>query len=92
MAAERKKKRKYGKNDGVFALSRKFTLTPISHAAVLEGPFLLEPAWDGHRVLATRMGTQVRLAAIDYRDWTQTFPAAAAALGKLSSSSIAITA
>ena len=90
MAAERKKKRKYGKNDGVFALSRKFTLTPISHAVELEGPFLVEPAWDGHRVLATRMGTQVRLAAIDYRDWTQTFPAAAAALGKLGSSSIAI--
>ncbi len=90
MAAERKKKRKYGKNDGVFALSRKFTLTPITHAAPLEGPFLIEPAWDGHRVLATRMGTQVRLAAIDYRDWTQTFPAAAAALGKLGSSSVAI--
>jgi len=93
LAAERKKKRKYGKNDGVFALSRKFTLTPISHATTLEAPVAnlwVEPAWDGHRVLATRMGTQVRLAAIDYRDWTQTFPAAAAALGKLGSSSIAI--
>ena len=87
---ERKKKRKYGKNDGVFALSRKFTLTPISHGeANLDDPWV-DPAWDGHRVLATRMGAQVRLAASDFRDWTTTFPAAAAALGKLGSSSIAI--
>lgn len=90
LAAERKKKRKYGKNDGVFALSRKFTLTPLGHGVELAAPLSVEPAWDGHRVLATRMGAQVRLAAADYRDWTQTFPAVAAALGKLASSSIAI--
>lgn len=90
--AERKKKRKFGKNDGVFALSRKFTLTPIQHApsAAAGGPLLVEPAWDGHRVLATRVGEQVRLAAIDYRDWTQMFPSAARALAKLPSKSVAI--
>ena len=89
--AERKKKRKFGKNDGVFALSRKFTLTPIGHGpAAPAGELVVEPAWDGHRVLATRVGDQVRLAAADHRDWTATFPAPARALGKLTSQSVAI--
>lgn len=88
---ERKKRRKFGKNDGVFALSRKFTLTPIaSTPCAAGGPLLVEPAWDGHRVLATRVDDQVRLAAMDYRDWTQMFPSPVRALAKLPSRSVAI--
>jgi bifunctional non-homologous end joining protein LigD len=41
-------------------------------------------------VLATRVGDDVRIAALDFRDWTQTFPAAARALAKLAASKVAI--
>nr|HEX4313039.1 non-homologous end-joining DNA ligase [Kofleriaceae bacterium] len=52
--------------------------------------WLVEPAWDGHRVLATRDGADVRLAAADLRDWTATFPPLARALGSLACTSLAI--
>ena len=94
MAAPRKKKRKFGKNDGVFALSKQFLLTPISNGELAKGSgaerMLVEPAWDGHRVLATRKDDRVRLAAIDFRDWTPTFPDPARALAKLPVQSIAL--
>src|SRR5688572_17552933 len=91
----RKKKRKYGKNDGVFALSKQFLLTPITTGELAKGSgaergeMLVEPAWDGHRVLATRKDDRVRLAALDFRDWTQTFPDPARALAKLPVQSVA---
>lgn len=96
----RKKKRKFepksGKNDGVFALSKQFLLTPIANGELAKGSgaekssMLVEPAWDGHRVLATRKDDRVRLAGIDFRDWTQTFPDASRALSKLPVQSIAL--
>ncbi|MBA3397709.1 MAG: hypothetical protein H0T89_34110 [Deltaproteobacteria bacterium] len=84
--AGRKKRRKFGASDGVFALSRQFLLSPITcHevAAVAPGRLLIEPAWDGHRVLATRLRDEVRIAALDFRDWTATFPGASRALARL---------
>ena len=91
--ADRKKRRKFGrKDDGVFALSRQFHLTPITNGAPSSagGAMLVEPAWDGHRVLATRKDDRVRIAALDYRDWTQTFPDPARALSRLPVKSIAL--
>lgn len=88
----RKKRRKFGKHDGVFALSRQFLLTPITTGALPGegGALLVEPAWDGHRVLATRKDDRVRIAALDFRDWTQTFPDAARALARLPVQSVAL--
>jgi len=92
-AKKKTKKRKYGQNDQVFTFARQFNLAQIgaqiatgSHAA----HDFVEPAWDGHRMLATRSGRETRLAAQDYRDWTTTFPQIAASLGKLSSQKVAI--
>lgn len=77
--------------ENAFGLARKFTLAPIAHGSgELDGPHLLEPAWDGHRVLATRVGESIRLAAADFRDWTHAFPAPVRALGRLAARSLAI--
>ncbi|HET9989326.1 MAG TPA: non-homologous end-joining DNA ligase [Kofleriaceae bacterium] len=89
MAAPRKKKRKYGHNDNAFSFARQFTLAQIGAGNDPAHDFV-EPAWDGHRVLATRTGTETRLAAIDFRDWTATFPQIARALGRLASAKLAI--
>ncbi|HEX5058077.1 MAG TPA: non-homologous end-joining DNA ligase [Kofleriaceae bacterium] len=85
----RRRRRTSGEN--AFTFARQLTLTPIApgDARTAAGD-LIEPAWDGHRVLATRVGDDVRIAALDFRDWTQTFPAAARALGKLAASKVAI--
>ncbi len=50
----------------------------------------IEPAWDGHRMLATRVADDVRLAALDFRDWTQTFPNVARALARLAPAKLAV--
>jgi DNA ligase D-like protein (predicted polymerase) len=84
-----KKKRKYGHTDHAFSFARQFTLAAISTGADPAHDFV-EPAWDGHRMLATRTGTETRLAAADFRDWTATFPQIAASLGKLASAQVAI--
>jgi bifunctional non-homologous end joining protein LigD len=84
----RRKRRRSG--ESAFAFARQLTLAPISHGDEPRGATLIEPAWDGHRVLATRVGDDVRIAAQDFRDWTQTFPAAARALAKLAAHKIAI--
>jgi bifunctional non-homologous end joining protein LigD len=79
--------------ENAYGLARKFTLAPILHAEPGGDPLpdhLLEPAWDGHRVLATRVGESVRLAALDFRDWTTAFPSPVRALGKLPARSLAI--
>ena len=91
----RQKKRKFGKNDGVFALSKQFLLTPIANGELAagsgaeRGKLLVEPAWDGHRVLATRKDERVRLAGLDFRDWTQVFPDPARAIARLPVQSVA---
>lgn len=89
MGIDRRRKRRRS-GETAFAFARGLTLAPISHGDAPSGPTLIEPAWDGHRVLATRVGEDVRIAAQDFRDWTQTFPAAARALQKLAANKIAI--
>ncbi|CAN5713834.1 hypothetical protein BH11MYX1_BH11MYX1_44920 [soil metagenome] len=76
-----------------YGLARRFVLTAIVHGDApdeLTGDHVLEPAWDGHRVLATRVGDSVRLAALDFRDWTHAFRPQVRALAKLSAHSLAI--
>src|SRR5262245_6304702 len=74
---------------GAFALARRFTLAPTP-AAEVAGACLIEPAWDGHRMLPTRVDDDVRRAALDYRDWTQTFPSPVRALARLPARSLAV--
>jgi DNA ligase D-like protein (predicted polymerase) len=78
--------------ENAFGLARKFTLAPIADGdpGTTLTEHLIEPAWDGHRVLATRVGDSVRLAAADFRDWTHAFPSPVRALGKLAAHSLAI--
>ncbi|HUJ60138.1 MAG TPA: hypothetical protein VLX92_16645, partial [Kofleriaceae bacterium] len=76
--------------DNAFQLARGIVLAPIVSGAPGAAAELIEPAWDGHRVLATRVGDDVRLAAADFREWTHTFPAIARALGKLAAPRLAI--
>lgn len=75
-----------------FGLARLVPLQPITEATAdaLAGPLTIEPAWDGHRAIATRVGSEVRLAALDYRDWTQTFTAVARAVARLACESVAL--
>lgn len=87
----KQRKRKYGQRDNLFTFARQFTLAPIASSDELERDgYLVEPAWDGHRMLATRTAADVRLAALDFRDWTKTFPAIARALAKLAGNELAI--
>ncbi len=83
------KKRKYGQRDNLWTFARQFTLAHIG-AGTDQAHDYVEPAWDGHRVLATRSGIDTRLAALDFRDWTATFPLIARALGRLASTQLAI--
>ena len=93
MAKPRPKKRKYGQRDAqsLFGFARQFTLAPIANAELGDtNGHLVEPAWDGHRVLATRVAADVRMAALDFREWSTTFPMIARALGKLAPQRLAI--
>jgi bifunctional non-homologous end joining protein LigD len=80
----------------VFPFARQFTATPIIDVPpspdhdVGHDVDVIEPAWDGHRVLATRVARQTRLAALDFREWTTTFAQIALALTKLSAERLAI--
>ncbi|HEU0029764.1 MAG TPA: non-homologous end-joining DNA ligase [Kofleriaceae bacterium] len=87
----KKRPKKIEGPENAFGLARKFTLAPIAAAdpCALDG-HLIEPAWDGHRVLATRVGDSVRLAAADFRDWTHAFPNPVRAIAKLPAKSLAI--
>jgi bifunctional non-homologous end joining protein LigD len=88
----KKRPKKLEGPENAFGLARKFTLTPIARGEqghALDA-HLIEPAWDGHRVLATRVGDSIRLAAADFRDWTQAFPAPVRALARLPAHSVAI--
>jgi DNA ligase D-like protein (predicted polymerase) len=88
-AKGRRSRRRSGEN--AFTLARRFTLAPIvTGEGDALAAHLIEPAWDGHRVLATRVGDDVRLASQDFRDWTATFPAAVRGLVKLPAQSLAL--
>ncbi len=81
-----------GRPTSPFGLARLLPLVPIIEGAraSCQGEMVIEAAWDGHRVIATRVGTDVRLAAFDDRDWTATFAAAVRSLGTLACDSFAI--
>ena len=95
MGVDRRKQRRGGRRkrrpsgDNAFTLARQLVLAPITSGTDAAGD-LIEPAWDGHRVLATRVGDDIRIAALDFRDWTQTFPGATRALAKLAVTKLAI--
>lgn len=72
-----------------FDLARRVTLAPIVDGPIDDGA-LLEPAWDGHRVLATRVESHVRLAALDFREWGATFAPITRALTKLAARQLTI--
>ncbi|MEO8700095.1 MAG: non-homologous end-joining DNA ligase [Kofleriaceae bacterium] len=90
----KKRPKKIEGPENAFGLARKFTLAPIAAGVAAAhdqaASHLIEPAWDGHRVLATRVGDSVRLAAADFRDWTNAFPSPVRALAKLAAHSLAI--
>lgn len=75
-----------------FGLARRLPLAPITPgpAGAALHDDLIEPAWDGLRVLAARQGADVRLLAADGRDWTSTFPAVARVLAALPVASVAL--
>lgn len=80
------------RRETALGLARRLPLAPISHA-VARAPLhdvLIEPAWDGQRVLAVRAGDDVRLVGPDGRDWTAAFPGPARALARLPVRSLAI--
>jgi bifunctional non-homologous end joining protein LigD len=88
---DRARRKRHPSGETAFSFARQITLAPITPgAAIAVAEHLIEPAWDGHRVLATRVDDDVRIAALDFRDWTQTFPGAARALGKLAAKKVAI--
>ncbi|HEY5923403.1 MAG TPA: hypothetical protein VIV11_17105 [Kofleriaceae bacterium] len=89
---KRGRRRRRTSGDNAFTFARQLTLAPIGQGDASKGTAgqLIEPAWDGHRVLATRVGDDVRIAALDFRDWTHMFPAAVRAFGKLAARRVAI--
>lgn len=89
MASRRRPRRPTAKG-GALGLAKRLALAPITSGELGAGPHLVEPAWDGHRVLATRVGDEVRLASSDHRDWSKTFPSVARALGKLAVQSLGL--
>ncbi len=88
--ADRRKRRPQHEPKGATALARKLPLAPIVDGDPDDDAEVIEPAWDGHRMLATRVDADVRLAALDYRDWTTTFPQIARTVGKLAAKTLAI--
>jgi bifunctional non-homologous end joining protein LigD len=76
-----------------FTLSKSHRLAPIVPAtpervrAFDQSPDAhdIELAWDGHRLLVTRVGEDVRLQSEDYRQWSDTFPTLEYALRRLPS-------
>ena len=73
-----------------FSLARNFRLRPIVQSGDLahfgelsRAELLLELAWDGHRVLATRRGSDVHIASADFQQWHELFAPIAVALRQL---------
>ncbi len=73
-----------------FGLARLLPLQPIVDGDAPAGPCTIEPAWDGHRVIATRVGADVRLAAADFREWTKTFVAVTRSIAQLACRAVAL--
>ncbi|MGZ3472852.1 MAG: non-homologous end-joining DNA ligase [Polyangiales bacterium] len=81
-----------------FGLSRTFRLVPIAPGGddAMEmlrsrrDDFLLELAWDGHRVIACRSDSEVRLVSADLREWSETFPTVTRAIQKLPAKTVAL--
>ncbi len=75
----------------VFDLSRDHRLAAIDAGTVEDlapvretrDRWIVELAWDGHRVLACTVGDDVRLVSSDFREWTSIFPTIAMALRRL---------
>lgn len=86
----KKRPKKLETPENAFGLARKFILAPITASDHTTAGAWIEPAWDGHRMLATRVGDSIRLAAADFRDWTAVFPSPVRALAKLPVRSLAI--
>jgi bifunctional non-homologous end joining protein LigD len=71
------------KDRASYALSRGYRLAYAARPGELRGDaarYVIELAWDGHRVLACRAGRDVRLVSGDFREWTDAFPSVARAL------------
>ncbi len=81
-----------------WGLSRRFKLRPIAIveagderlARLRSERWTLEVAWDGHRVLACRVGDDVRIVSPDWREWSDAFPAVTLALLQLPVQNVAI--
>ena len=79
-------------------MARAYRLAPIDNAEAEQrtaidqarARYLLELAWDGHRVLATRVGDDVRIASADFQPWHQVFAAIAIALRRLPADQVVI--
>jgi DNA ligase D-like protein (predicted polymerase) len=77
----------------IFDLSREYRLAPlelttqgtIEEIERARSSFLVDLAWDGHRVLAMCIGKRVRLVSSDHREWHDTFPTIGMALERLAS-------
>jgi len=69
-----------------FMLSRRYRLAPLvpgDREALRDGQWSVELAWDGHRVLLALAAKRLRMVSADFREWSDTFPTLAHALGKL---------
>ncbi len=75
---------------GALGLAKRLGLAAITRGDLGAGPHLVEPAWDGHRVIAVRVGDEVRLASSDHRDWSKPFAGIARAIAKLPATSLGI--
>lgn len=81
------------RNRDAWGLSRRYRLAPIvvgDAATVAQGRWSLEPAWDGHRVLAVRAGDEVRIVSADFREWRDAFPGVALALRRVAAKSVVL--
>ncbi len=74
-----------------FALARAYRFAPITLASPAQiaavradrDAWSVELAWDGHRVLLSRVGDDTRLTSIDFREWSASFPSIVRAARKL---------
>lgn len=76
-----------------WGLSRRYRLAPIvvgDAASLGAGRWSLEPAWDGHRVLAIRAGDDIRIVSADFREWRDAFPGVALALRRVAAKNVVL--
>src|SRR5437016_257157 len=91
MTRDRRRRRKTRvEREAAYDPGRSIVHTSISDGEIGKGPHLIEPAWDGHRVLVTKTHDRARIVCAGFRDWTQTFPGVAKALGRLAPTRFAI--